>query len=74
MADVTYVLPEWKLIWLLHRTLVEGFVYGVLSDQPMGPNDYDPFEKPDGEKRWVIETSKRTRRQLRRFKKKSSRT
>lgn len=71
MADVRYSLPEEKLISLLYEYLVMGFVYGSLADEPMGPDDYDPLDKQDGQRRWVLETSKATRKKLRRYKQRS---
>lgn len=67
VREVHYVLSEAKLISLLYSYLVRGFTYGVLADEPMGSDDYDPFDKEEGQRLWVMDTSKETRKKLRRY-------
>lgn len=67
VKEASFLLPEAKLIQLMHHYMLMGFVYGCIADMPLGPDDYDPFDKGEGTKRWVQETAKENRKSLRRY-------
>jgi hypothetical protein len=70
--ELHYLLPEAKLLQLLHSALCEGYIFAVIEDEPDPPGydaseDYDPMDKGDGAERWVRKRAKHLRKSLRRY-------